>query len=368
MISHVQENNTFLPNSPYYTAATNDLDEQALSRAFTESFSGLPLQKVRMQRQPSYDDLPPIQQRPHSLLPNTIRSEHFFGAETPRDDCQIKTPLLKLPMEKQVSVEPAIQKQPKPPMQISIGRSVYDSDTQNSYACLAESLTRKSTKCTGGRWRKSTKIQAPKKRTRVRTPPTRVASNWSEKPLCKRAVRNPWRRQEDQALRDAVEQVGEARNWNRIAVIVGTRDAGACAQRWRKFVRPELAAVKKGKWAVEEDTKLRRLVREYGHKVSGMWEYISHGMDRSRNPKQCRERWTNFLDPSLKFGPWTAEEDCQLMALHEQLGNKWSKIAKQLPGRTVERITRRVRELRKKCAHPQNKSKSKNLRMPGLVI
>ena len=31
-----------------------------------------------------------------------------------------------------------------------------------------------------------------------------------------------------------------------------------------------------------------------------------------RSPKQCRERWNNYLDPSKDHGEWTPEEDRSL--------------------------------------------------------
>ena len=36
-----------------------------------------------------------------------------------------------------------------------------------------------------------------------------------------------------------------------------------------------------------------------------------------RNRKQCRERWHNQLDPSIKKDGWTEEEDAVLAAAHK---------------------------------------------------
>ena len=54
--------------------------------------------------------------------------------------------------------------------------------------------------------------------------------------------------------------------------------------------------------------------------------------------KSCRLRWTNYLRPDLKRGLLSDEEERTVIDLHEQLGNRWSKIASQLPGRTDNEI------------------------------
>jgi myb proto-oncogene protein len=54
---------------------------------------------------------------------------------------------------------------------------------------------------------------------------------------------------------------------------------------------------------------------------------------RSRSGKQCRERWHNHLDPAINKDYWAEKEENVLFAKHIEYGNKWSEIAKFLPGR-----------------------------------
>merc|ERR1712151_1193135 len=144
----------------------------------------------------------------------------------------------------------------------------------------------------------------------------------------------------------------EIPNWTKIAQHVGTRDNKNCRQHWNYSLRPELKSLRKGKWTTEEDAKLRQLCMAHQCKNERVWGLISKEMGYARNHKQCRDRWCNHLDPSLRHGPWTSEEDAQLLDLHERFshfGNKWKKIAAALAGRSSQRIRRRFAQLEKKC-------------------
>lgn len=86
----------------------------------------------------------------------------------------------------------------------------------------------------------------------------------------------------------------------------------------------------KGSWTKEEDETLRLKVQEFGRKWAHIAKYLP-----GRVGKQCRERYVNHLDPSLKKGEWSEEEERILIEAHACLQNKWAEIAKRIPGRCV---------------------------------
>ena len=66
-------------------------------------------------------------------------------------------------------------------------------------------------------------------------------------------------------------------------------------QRYRKT---EEKGIKKGNWSQEESELLIALVNRYG---TDNWDLISRQIP-GRSAAKCRDRYTGYLDPSIKKG------------------------------------------------------------------
>ncbi|KAJ1311373.1 hypothetical protein OPQ81_009866 [Rhizoctonia solani] len=160
-----------------------------------------------------------------------------------------------------------------------------------------------------------------------------------------KATGNPWSEEEDRFLLEGIQRHGMG-NWPEVALHLNSAMAGKpkhvartpnqCSFRYSKSLCP---TIKKGKWTKEEDEALRKGVAAFGRMWTKVQEYV-----QGRTDAQCRERWSNMLDPGLKTGPWDEEEDKILLdAASQKL--PWSKISALLPGRTDSRCAKRYQML-----------------------
>ncbi|KAK6260370.1 SANT/Myb domain - like 7 [Theobroma cacao] len=93
--------------------------------------------------------------------------------------------------------------------------------------------------------------------------------------------------------------------------------------------------VRKGPWTEEEDSMLKAYVNIHGE---GRWNSAARLSGLKRTGKSCRLRWLNYLRPEVRRGNISLEEQLLILELHSRWGNRWSKIAQHLPGRTDNEI------------------------------
>ena len=94
---------------------------------------------------------------------------------------------------------------------------------------------------------------------------------------------------------------------------------------------------KRQKWSEREDKNLKRLINSKPQRKSINWESLSLQMKKqkiNRSGKQCRERWSNHVNPLLNKKKWKISEKKRLFDLHRKIGNKWKDLAVQFEGRS----------------------------------
>ncbi|KAJ2014675.1 Pre-mRNA-splicing factor cef1 [Coemansia sp. S16] len=101
--------------------------------------------------------------------------------------------------------------------------------------------------------------------------------------------------------------------------------------------------LKGGVWKNTEDEILKAAVMKYG---KTQWARISSLLVR-KTPKQCKARWYEWLDPSIKKTEWSKEEDEKLLHLAKLMPTQWRTIAPivgRAPAQCLERYQRLLDE------------------------
>ncbi|CAA0824109.1 myb domain protein 112 [Striga hermonthica] len=130
--------------------------------------------------------------------------------------------------------------------------------------------------------------------------------------------------------------------------------------------------LRRGPWTVEEDFTLINYISLHGE---GRWNSLARSSGLKRTGKSCRLRWLNYLRPDVRRGNITLEEQLMILELHSRWGNRWSKIAQHLPGRTDNeiknywrtRVQKHAKQLKCDVNSKQFKDTMRYLWMPRIV-
>ena len=98
--------------------------------------------------------------------------------------------------------------------------------------------------------------------------------------------------------------------------------------------------IKGGVWRNTEDEILKAAVMKYG---KNQWSRIASLLHR-KSAKQCKCRWFEWLDPSIKKTEWSRQEDEKLLHLAKLMPTQWRTIA-PIVGRTAAQCLERYEAL-----------------------
>lgn len=101
-----------------------------------------------------------------------------------------------------------------------------------------------------------------------------------------------------------------------------------------------MPVVKGGVWTNVEDEILKASVSKYG---LNQWQRVSSLLAR-KSAKQCKARWAEWLDPSIRKVEWSRDEDEKLLHLAKLMPTQWRTIA-PIVGRTATQCLDRYQKL-----------------------
>ena len=133
---------------------------------------------------------------------------------------------------------------------------------------------------------------------------------------------------------------------SRIAVLDQISQGSHNAQQHSDMVAKHRSSPKV-KFTQSEDTLLKKLVSKYGE---NKWEEIASQIP-GRNTRQCHDRWFYYLNPNVKKGPWTEEEEKMLFKCVKEIGPHWVRISKLFEGRTDTQIKNKWNVLKRRMEY-----------------
>ncbi|XP_046390388.1 snRNA-activating protein complex subunit 4 homolog [Ischnura elegans] len=124
-------------------------------------------------------------------------------------------------------------------------------------------------------------------------------------------------------------------DWDKIAKELNTnRSSFQCFVQYQRNLNKNL---RKSKWTEEEDIMLKKIIQECRVGDYIPWSKVALRM-HGRTKVQVYNRWTYSINPMIRKGRFTPEEDCLIVAGVQRFGKDFARIAQFLPGRTSIQI------------------------------
>lgn len=161
-----------------------------------------------------------------------------------------------------------------------------------------------------------------------------------------------WRNTEDEILKAGVMKYGK-NQWSRIASLLHRKTAKQCKARWQEWLDP---SIKKTEWSREEEEKLLHLAKL----MPTQWRTISTMVGRT--PAQCLEHYNYLLDQANKQPDDEQLDDPRKLKPGELDPNPETKPARPDPKDMDEDELEMLSEARARLANTQGKKAKRKAR------
>lgn len=151
---------------------------------------------------------------------------------------------------------------------------------------------------------------------------------------------HPWTNEEDEQLKELLYSFTSL-SWKLISSKLKERSPSQCMHHWNMNLNP---GIKKGKWSKEEDELVLSYVKENGANWGELQLYL-----QGRTTKQIRERWVNYLSKDTSDFKWNRQRDKLLIEQYVLLGSSWVKISAKMPHTTENMVKNRFYSLLRGC-------------------
>lgn len=97
----------------------------------------------------------------------------------------------------------------------------------------------------------------------------------------------------------------------------------------------------RSKFLPVDDKRLVELVEDAVSEFGEIIDWVHIGETMGKTARQCRDRYNNYMCPSIVRSPWNAEEDALLRDKITIFGRSWARMVKFFPGRTAVSLKNR---------------------------